>query len=502
MAGKEPKPARITLDYLERYGNGIDGVASEAASEFEPEARSVIASHGDPSQWADADRDAIRDDVAGLMERYVGTYDDAVQAIASNAFEGVLEAQGAPDGVPIADVDMSQRAAASSRYWAGSLWGDAPDADAYVAGCSSFVDRHVRHSADYCLLEAASGSRHRKKLRYARVPQGPTCGFCTMLASRGFVNASKESAGELGQFHDGCNCLIVAGFDGLEVEGYDYRGMYERYESCRDSIGPAEDIWRDFQELPPAERDAYGRKPRAMLAEIPQSLLNEIGGNANAFNDYYAHRICREMDTRDRRWLHDGTVPPIDYSSSPRETIGWLRKRSEEFNPSDYSDDNIIKGSNENEWRDLFAYDALANNGFNVKKRVDRAVDSFGNEIDGVTNPDIEIDGVIWEIKSPHPRKGGASPKPGNELKFLNGQLREAFDNFENPYDEAGKTGMGDMRRETCVVINLLYKNPNRTWDKGAVMKKIESEMKSLSGNDRVVKEVICIFPDGSIAHM
>jgi hypothetical protein len=319
MAGKEPKPAKVTLDYLERYGNGIDGVASEAASEFEREARSVIASHGDPSQWADADRDAIRDDVAGLMERYVGTYGDAVQAIASNAFAGVLEAQGAPDGVPIADVDMSQRAAASSRYWAGSLWGDAPDADAYVAGCSSFVDRHVRHSADYCLLEAANGSRHRKKLRYARVPQGPTCGFCTMLASRGFVYASKESAGELGQFHDGCNCLIVAGFDGLEVEGYDYRGMYERYESCRDSIGPAEDIWRDFQELPPAEKDAYGRKPRAMLAEIPQSLLNKIGGNANAFNDYYAHRICREMDTRDRQWLFDGTISKPTFATEAIE---------------------------------------------------------------------------------------------------------------------------------------------------------------------------------------
>ena len=33
-------------------------------------------------------------------------------------------------------------------------------------------------------------------------------------------------------------------------------------------------------------------------------------------------------------------------------------------------------------------------------------------------------------------------------------------------------------------------------------MKKIESEMKSLSGNDRAVREVIYIFPDGSIVHM
>ena len=61
---------------------------------------------------------------------------------------------------------------------------------------------------------------------------------------------------------------------------------------------------------------------------------------------------------------------------------------------------------------------------------------------------------------------------------------------------------MGDMRRETRVVINLPYKNPNHTWGKGAVMKKIESEMKSLSGNDRAVREVIYIFPDGSIVHM
>ena len=84
----------------------------------------------------------------------------------------------------------------------------------------------------------------------------------------------------------------------------------------------------------------------------------------------------------------------------------------------------------------------------------------------------------------------------------MNGQLREAFDTFKNPYDEVGKTGMGDMRKETRVVINLLYKDPGRAWDKGAVRKKIKSEMRSLIDNEKRIKEVICIFPDGSIIHL
>lgn len=91
----------------------------------------------------------------------------------------------------------------------------------------------------------------------------------------------------------------------------------------------------------------------------------------------------------------------------------------------------------DSEWRDLFAHDVLANNGFRA-----------------------------------------------------------------NPYDEVDKAGMAGMRRETRVVINLLYKDSGRAWDKGAVRRKIESEMRSLSDDERTIKAVICIFPDGSIIHL
>ena len=71
--------------------------------------------------------------------------------------------------------------------------------------------------------------------RFARVPTGATtCSYCLMLASRGFVYRSEAKA--LNANHRHCDCRIVEGFDGMEVEGYDpdlYYDMWkhpEKYE--------------------------------------------------------------------------------------------------------------------------------------------------------------------------------------------------------------------------------------------------------------------------------
>ena len=78
---------------------------------------------------------------------------------------------------------------------------------------------------------------------FARVPQGATtCGFCFMLASRGFVYLTEESAGEFDKFHKNCDCRIMPGYPGMELEGYDWAGMYSRWKQCEDTIG-VEDGW-------------------------------------------------------------------------------------------------------------------------------------------------------------------------------------------------------------------------------------------------------------------
>jgi hypothetical protein len=100
----------------------------------------------------------------------------------------------------------------------------------------------------------ANGRRDPLKPAYARVPvpsgsiygwkkgethnaylaEHGTCAFCEMLASRGFAYRSEGTADA--HVHDGCNCVVMPGFDGVKtkVGGYDpevYMRGYEKYQS-------------------------------------------------------------------------------------------------------------------------------------------------------------------------------------------------------------------------------------------------------------------------------
>ncbi|MEE8739037.1 MAG: hypothetical protein SOI66_09060 [Bifidobacterium sp.] len=71
--------------------------------------------------------------------------------------------------------------------------------------------------------------------RWARVPRGAvTCAFCLMLASRGFVYLSDESAGLHNAFHTHCDCDIVPSWGRQTLIGYDqsqYADMWHRANS-------------------------------------------------------------------------------------------------------------------------------------------------------------------------------------------------------------------------------------------------------------------------------
>lgn len=76
------------------------------------------------------------------------------------------------------------------------------------------------------------------KPRYARVPMPSTaysngCPFCRMLASRGFVYHTKESAGELDHYHADCHCKVVPSWDSSGVENYDPKKYFEEYEESK-----------------------------------------------------------------------------------------------------------------------------------------------------------------------------------------------------------------------------------------------------------------------------
>ena len=70
---------------------------------------------------------------------------------------------------------------------------------------------------------------------WAWIPSGDTCAFCLMLASRGWVKASKKAIknGHAEHIHNNCDCTYCVRYDGeTTVEGYDPDSLYEEWRSA------------------------------------------------------------------------------------------------------------------------------------------------------------------------------------------------------------------------------------------------------------------------------
>ena len=84
--------------------------------------------------------------------------------------------------------------------------GDDTDTDKATSFVADTMIHNILGSARSTMTQnSVYSAAHGTTTKYARVPQGAyTCAFCLMLASRGFVYASEESAGEFDQYHKEC----------------------------------------------------------------------------------------------------------------------------------------------------------------------------------------------------------------------------------------------------------------------------------------------------------
>ena len=415
---------KITLDMLRRYGDTLDAIADEAEAEYRAALEEFAAELGPVEEWSDDDKKAFRDFAAEQMQ-WVGEYfGDASASVGTAFFESVLE-EGVPDGtVPVGNIN-EESARASTHYWAKHLWGDDPNVEGFVNGVCSKLNRGVRHAADVQTVEAAlRGVEGGYVIKFARVPQGPSCGFCIMLASRGFVYATKETAGEFSDWHDRCNCIVVAGVDGLEVEGYDYMGMRKRYGQCRATLGGDKQLWRDWEALPQEKRDEYTEKY-----------------GTSDFDQYIRDRVCAEMDTRDRQWLFDGLPLP-----EPEREEGAKPKQKE-----------------------VEAEKLLRRHGFRVYFRNDNVSSERTSDTYFISGSDKRPIKTKWEIKQP--RGNTKTRQIGNstidhQFEEAAGQSRklvldvtlvEAYENtdFDDLCEKAEKLIHGKWKHEFDEVLVL-----------------------------------------------
>lgn len=181
--------------------------------------------------------EAGRNLLIDALPQLVSSYGDIASAQALEWYADLREAERVPTSfTPRAASGVeAEKVVAETRRLAGGLW----------EGQTVEVTRRL---ADRLNLWVHYASRETIVLnsqldptqaRFARVPRGPkTCAFCEMLASRGFVYASSNTAGEINKFHSHCDCEIVPSWKGRTafIHGYDPDAMYDRYRAARELV--------------------------------------------------------------------------------------------------------------------------------------------------------------------------------------------------------------------------------------------------------------------------
>lgn len=235
----------------------------------------------DPAK-ADQVRDALREVVPYLVEGY----GSAAGALGADFYDEMRDASGAagsfrasPAPAPSAD-----RVDAFVRWGVGPLYGgDGPDAalSRLTGGLQRLVADVDRDTVE---LSAASDPGFPT---YARHASANACAFCAMLASRGPVYRSAESAG--GVVGRGAavstNIGRTRGRKAQGVGARGVRGLGSKYhDKCHCVVVP---VWGDeFEEAPYVEkwREAYANAPATPgkaidLQETLKSMRADLGTN-------------------------------------------------------------------------------------------------------------------------------------------------------------------------------------------------------------------------------
>jgi hypothetical protein len=180
----------------------------------------------------ESDPVAVREALLVFFPELVAAYGDTAALLAADFYDSLRDAPVSAasfNAVLARPVDEDQ-ARGSVRWAVGSLFGDEPDASAFVAAISGSAQRLILQPGRDTVWSNAS--RDPVRTAFARIPVGVTCRFCTTIASRGFVYSTSRAAGESNKWHDECDCVIVPGRGAADYpEGHDLSRYVRLYES-------------------------------------------------------------------------------------------------------------------------------------------------------------------------------------------------------------------------------------------------------------------------------
>lgn len=182
----------------------------------------------------------IRDEVIAIMDAYCGSAAELSARVSAEFYDGLRERTvGRPLGAYVESGRDPVATEGAVRAFVQDLV-DGKPVETFIGKCSERLRYEAKRAAGTCIERNAR--RDELRPRYARVPSGiDTCDFCIMLASRGPVYRSAQSAGMLDHWHANCRCSIVPMWNtryagksrrtsmSMTIEGYDPDALYDRY---------------------------------------------------------------------------------------------------------------------------------------------------------------------------------------------------------------------------------------------------------------------------------
>ena len=243
----------MTRAQLSDYVNSLNVVSRKGREEFTSNLWAVWESTGH-------DMDSLHDAVTMLAPAVARKYGGSAFAISADLWQTIYTADTGKRmdaRRPTVDVDGTLRSSVRYAFRDGADTDPEKAIDRVGATVARVILDYARQTQRQSTTAANRRGEHGE---WARVPTGDkTCAFCLMLASRGFVYRSEETAGGLDpdSYHDDCDCEVVSRFDGSGViEGYDPSEYMAMYKAARDNT-PVDASRRAYESLDPVERANY-----------------------------------------------------------------------------------------------------------------------------------------------------------------------------------------------------------------------------------------------------
>ena len=220
-----------TYDEIWRYAQSVQAVSQEACNAFNAAVRNI-----DFSNWGNA-----AEQLRAVITEIVDYYGLASSELGAQWYEycRALGVGGEYSAIVEQPNAASVKAAANKQI--DKLFNGSADAGKVVSMLQDVVADQVVRQARDTIVRNLGMEVGVDNVGYARVPVGDTCAFCIMLASRGFVYTSKESATRTGvgaKYHDNCNCVAVPFHKADTIPGYadelqKYDDMYRNADNLR-----------------------------------------------------------------------------------------------------------------------------------------------------------------------------------------------------------------------------------------------------------------------------